>query len=305
MSTSVTSLLLGPLSPREFIERHWNASRPLHVGGARDRFEPLCSEEAIRAAFAAPSCEIRIGFPRNVAAGNPLLPRGARAPSWGTAQVPRRSVDRLFQAGGTINLVGLDGCCPPAARLSRALQAELCFPGSVVSEALISPPGSGFSAYHIDPVASFTLQLAGSKTWDVCRAPAVEWPLHNAQLDASGNPFYHLRSTPPAEWEKLPAVDQAEVDTFRLEPGSFLYVPPGHWHRARAGDSVSVSLLFYFQDDRDLTVAHLLDRLYADPAFRRLPIGWHEEAGGALHRDVAAHYRYRLAAVARLLKETP
>jgi hypothetical protein len=158
----------------------------------------------------------------------------------GGKDVPReRFTRRVFVSGGSVDdavdPVGLADCLRDGASVfvhavhhHRADLAGVCSAvgqrvrAPVIPHVVISPPGSKGLAIHADREHVAVLQLAGTKTWDVFRAPGLRQPGRNRiRLD-----------------EEL----SCEVaDRFELRPGDLLNVPSGTPHHAwTAGGSGSI-----------------------------------------------------------------
>jgi len=102
---------------------------------------------------------------------------------------------------------------------------------------------------HYDPEDLIILQVEGSKRWKIY-GPAVSNPV-------IGMP----QQEPPPE--QSPIFDEV------LQPGDFLFVPGGNWHRCENGPGRSVHLGFFFQPPTGWHfIKAAMSDLVADETFR-------------------------------------
>lgn len=235
--------LLGGLSPRAFLLRHWQR-RPLFVRGALPRFLDPLTPEQLFALACEPEIESRL-----------VLVRGGRRPyqrSFGP-QRPRR-LARLKRSHWTLLVQGVDRHVPAVARL-RGLFSFI--PRWRIDDVMVSFAVRGGSVGpHVDNYDVFLLQGRGRRRWQIQSRP--DRGLRR------GLDLQVLRRFEP---------DREEL----LGPGDMLYVPPGVAHHGMAlEDSLTYSIGFRAPSHRTLVALfaeRLLasipeDRLYADPDLR-------------------------------------
>jgi 50S ribosomal protein L16 3-hydroxylase len=237
------SRLLGGLSPRAFLARHWQ-KKPLLVRGALPRFrDPLTPGELLGLAC-EPEVESRL-----------VLLRGGRRP-YRLIEGPQRAgrLRRLPAADWTLLVQGVDRLRPAAAAL---LERFFFFPRWRRDDVMVSfaARGGGVGA-HVDNYDVFLIQGMGRRRWRIQERPEPAL--------VRGLPLRVLRRfRADSEWV--------------LGPGDMLYVPPGVAHEGVAlEDSLTYSVGFRAPSHRALVAAfaeRLLasipeDRLYADPDLR-------------------------------------
>lgn len=97
----------------------------------------------------------------------------------------------------------------------------------------ISRKGSAEAAWHYDNNHNFTFQLYGSKDWHTVDGGNNKNVISSrGLLDAPRNRTEQQSRTP----------DFSKERTTRLEAGSGIYIPPGHWHRVVPVDADPVCL---------------------------------------------------------------
>lgn len=235
--------LLGGLSPRAFLSRHWQ-KRPLFVRGALPRFLDPLTPAQLFALACEPEIESRL-----------VLVRGGRRPyqrSFGP-QRPRR-LARLPHSHWTLLVQGVDRHVPGVARL---IDLFAFLPRWRIDDVMVSFAVRGGSVGpHVDNYDVFLLQGRGRRRWQIQSRP--DRGLRR------GLDLQVLRRFEP---------DREEV----LGPGDMLYVPPGVAHHGVAlEDSLTYSIGFRAPSHRTLVALfaeRLLasipeDRLYADPELR-------------------------------------
>jgi len=207
--------LFAPLSASEFLSRHWRR-RPLFTGGAGWSSKLRFTTEEFRRELA--------NLP-NVKAQ--FLSRGRHRE---TAIAGSQAQD-LFDAGMSICAAGIERRHPALAEFAERIRDETRFAGDVCVNAYWSPAGGGFGT-HFDEQHVFILQVEGSKRWAISTETGCEAPPENLVYSPEGAAAFRarypeLRIEPP---------DEGSFVEHELLPGDCLYLPPGTWHRTRAGD---------------------------------------------------------------------
>ena len=240
MTPSITQplALLGGLSPRQFMQRHWQ-KKPLLVRGAVPGLDPLLSRAELFELAARDEVESRLVV-RN--GGNWKMRRGP---------LPRRGLPPLSQPDWTLLVQGVDLHHDGA----HALLSRFRFvPDARLDDLMISVASDGGGVGpHFDSYDVFLLQAQGKRRWRI-----------GAQSDLSlvdGMPLKILKNFTPQE-------------EFVLEPGDMLYLPPHYAHDGVAeGECMTYSIGFRAPSYQELGEAFLqfmadsidLPGRYADP----------------------------------------
>ena len=239
---SALRTLLGGISAREFLRRHWQ-QRPLLVRGAWPGLrDPVSVSDLFRFAARA-DCESRLV----------ARDRGR----WRLEHGPFRTAHlRAMPARGwTLLVQGVNHLVPAADRLLRAFRF---LPYARLDDVMASYAADGGGVGpHFDSYDVFLLQGRGRRRWRVSRQRDLE-------LDPRA-PLRILR-------------DFRAGEEWVLEPGDMLYLPPGVAHEGTAlGPCITYSIGFRSPAARELGVeflAFLQDRLelgdkrYADAGAR-------------------------------------
>jgi len=264
--------LLGGLSPRTFLQRHWQ-KRPLLVRGALPGFRGLSGERALAALAARDDVESR------------LVER--RRGRWSVSHGPIPPA-RLRRAGRFDWTLLVSGANLYAAAADRLLRRFDFLPQARLDDVMVSyaVPGGGVGP-HADSYDVFLLQGPGRRVWRLAR------PRDYALV--AGAPL------------RLIADFEAEEEIL-AEPGDLLYLPPGWGHDGVALDSCfTYSIGFRAPRGAELGAAFLdwlharglPEREYRDPGLRpgargaRIPAAMLRHAAAALarirwsHADVA------------------
>jgi 50S ribosomal protein L16 3-hydroxylase len=211
MDVDLKLALLGGLSPRQFMRRHWQ-KRPFLIRQAVPAVQPPVSRGELFELAARDDVESRL-----VSSG------GARG--WALRQGPfgRRQIPSLSRAGWTLLVQGLDLHVPAAHDL---LSQFRFVPEARLDDLMISYASDGGGVGpHWDSYDVFLLQVQGRRRWRV-------GPVSDATL-VEGMPVKLLAKFQP-------------TDEWVLEPGDMLYVPPrwGHDGIAVGGDCMTCSIGF-------------------------------------------------------------
>jgi len=226
------------MDERRFLAEHWQRE-PLLVRGALPGFRDCLPRRALAALARREDVESRL-----------IWHRGAR---YRVAHGPQREADlaRLSGADATLLVQGVDRQVPAVHAM---LEAFAFIPRARRDDLMISDaaPGGGVGP-HVDSYDVFLFQARGRRLWRIARR-------FDPELDEEA-PLRLLRRFEPEE-------------EFLLEPGDFLYLPPGVAHDGVALDDCATwSVGFRAPSARELAAgwcAWLEDsvqeeRLYADP----------------------------------------
>jgi len=273
--------LLGGLSARGFMRRHWQ-KKSLLVRGAFADAGPPCDRAALFELAGREEVEARVVIRQ---------PGGSEAKSWQLKHGPfaRRALPPVRQPGWTLLVQGLDLHLDAARRM---LSAFRFVPQARLDDVMLSwaSDGGGVGP-HLDSYDVFLLQVQGRRRWRY--GPAADTAL------VPGLPLKIL-----ANFE--PACDEV------LEPGDLLYLPPGWAHEGTAVGECMTASIGFRAPERSLLAAELLGRLAdvqtrpddADAPSR--PVLYRDPAQAATAepgRVPAALQGFSRAAVERALRE--
>ena len=222
--------LLGGLSPRLFMQRHWQ-KKPLLVRGAVPDLAPLLDRAALFKLASRAEVESR------------LVVRSAGGWKMRSGPLARRSLPPLTQRDWTLLVQGIDLHLDAA----QALLGQFRFvPDARVDDLMVSwaSDGGGVGP-HYDSYDVFLLQAQGRRRWRFGR-----------QKDLS------LRADTPL---KILARFEPQEDHV-LEPGDLLYLPPRYAHDGVAlGECQTYSIGFRAPTRSELG-RELLQRVADDAA---------------------------------------
>lgn len=211
MDLDPASTLLGGLSPRQFMSRHWQR-RPLLVRQAWPGVQPPIDRAGLFELASRDDVESR------------LVTQAQGGQSWSLRRgpLPRRALPPLSRPGWTLLVQGLD------LHLERAHEMLSRFrfvPDARLDDLMVSyaTDGGGVGP-HLDSYDVFLLQVQGRRRWRI--GPVADPAL------VPGLPVRILSNFEP---------DQEWV----LEPGDLLYLPPRWGHDGIAeGDCMTCSIGF-------------------------------------------------------------
>ena len=270
MDISLASPLLGGLSPQTFMRRHWQ-KKPLLVRQAMPGGLELVSRAQLVALASHDEVESRLVVQR---AGRWSLRQGPMA---------RAAMPPFKQPHWTLLVQGLDLHLPAA----RALLERFRFvPDARLDDVMVSfaTDGGGVGP-HVDSYDVFLLQTQGRRRWRIGKITAPEL--------VPDVPLKILANFEPEE-------------SFLLEPGDMLYLPPGWAHDGVAeGECMTCSIGFRVSGRDELArevVQRMLDGADLDergPLYRDPMLAATTEPG----RVPAALQAFAAQAVARLLAD--
>ena len=228
MDTQHPLQLLGGLSPRQFMKRHWQ-KKPLLIRQAIPGFKPLLDRAALFALAAREEVESR------------MLSQGPKGWQLRHGPFERRAFPSLKTPDWTMLVQGVDLHDDAV----HALMQQFRFvPDARLDDVMISyaTDGGGVGP-HFDSYDVFLLQAHGQRRWRIGR-----------QKDLSlveGLPLKILANFQPE-------------DEYLLDPGDMLYLPPRWAHDGVAvGECMTYSIGFR-QPGRGELARELLQRLAED-----------------------------------------
>jgi 50S ribosomal protein L16 3-hydroxylase len=236
----MASTLLGGLSPRTFLRRHWQ-KRPLLVRGAFPAFRDPVTPARLLALAARAGVESRL-----------VMEKGGEHP-WQLVPGPLSParLRRLGRSHWTVLVHGVDARLPAVADLVDLFDFLPRWRVDDVLVSLAAPQGS--VGPHVDTYDVFLLQGRGRRRWRIAE--------RFVEAYRPGLDLRILRGfRPEREWV--------------LEPGDMLYLPPGVAHHGVALDEcLTYSIGLRAPAEVDLVAGYLQrvvasvdrSRLYADP----------------------------------------
>jgi 50S ribosomal protein L16 3-hydroxylase len=268
MNTSESIALLGHISPDQFMRHYWQ-KQPLLVRAAVPQDHPMIPRSELFNLAAREEIESR------------LVVRRDRA--WELVQGPIavKHLPKTTQPDWTLLVQGVDLHLPAA----RALLSQFAFvPSARLDDVMVSwaSDGGGVGP-HVDSYDVFLLQLQGRRRWRI-------GPVGNVTLVPDAPLKLLQKFEPQQSWD--------------LEPGDMLYLPPGWAHEGVAlGECMTASIGFRAPGQAALgreVLQYMLDgaepleadALYSDAAQQattapgRIPAGLQAFAADAVARFV-------------------
>lgn len=221
--------LLGGISPKTFMQRHWQ-KKPLVIRQAIPGFAPLLDRAELLDLAAQEDVESRLVVQASVKGGA----------GWRFKHGPfaRKALPPFKQAGWTMLVQGVD---LHDERLHALMNQFRFVPDARLDDLMISyaTDGGGVGP-HFDSYDVFLLQAHGRRRWRIGR-----------QKDLSLQPDMPLKILANFEPE----------EEFVLEPGDMLYLPPKYAHDGIAeGECMTYSIGFRSPDRAELA-QEILQRL--------------------------------------------
>ncbi len=259
--------LLAPVTPRAFLDQHWEKT-PLHAPnpGGRD-FTNLISTKRMDQLLAE---QVFSPDTLSMARAEPKISPDAYM--YDNGIVDRGLVARTYQEGATLIMPQLHRRQRPLADLCRALELELSHP--LQTNIYLTPPNAQGFQTHYDTHDVLVLQVEGTKRWRLYDTPV-------------GAPFRGEQFTPDA----VAAGDiTAELV---MQPGDVLYVPRGLMHDAvnadTDGPSLHITTGILVKTWADFLLEAVSEAALKSPALRAaLPPGFTDMETDALKPQIEA-----------------
>jgi 50S ribosomal protein L16 3-hydroxylase len=225
MNIETPLTLLGGLSPRLFMQRHWQ-KKPLLIRQAWPGVAPPLTRAQALAAVSNPDLESRL-----VVQTTDTKRGGNATTTLRRGPMPRRALPSPSQPGWTVLLQGLDLHVDAAHAM---LQRFRFVPDALLDDVMLSwaSLGGGVGP-HTDDYDVFLLQVQGRRHWRVGPAKQPQW-VDGAALKRLSN------FNPTMAWT--------------LDAGDMLYLPPqwGHDGVAVDGECMTCSIGFRAPSSHDL-----------------------------------------------------
>ncbi len=275
--SEILKALLGPEVLDEFLSDYW-PDRVFVAHGDRARLpEALLDQELNQ--FDALSRRYKgvVSFFGDARSGHMVPVEGIEAAA-------------PYRCGLSVYLTDVGPYFPDVDRLVRKLEFELGINEGCARAGVFASPASGGISCHYDSVDVFSIQLRGTKKFDLAPVTGLRYPW-GFQYITGNRPIDDLY---PQATEGFPDSENVEFQTVEMRPGTVLYMPRGHWHRTEAaGDSISVSIGMEPPSAAECVLEQLRLLLLQDPAWRKPLYGaW----GAGAMRDAAIERATKLMA---------
>lgn len=237
----MTNSVLGKLSPEEFLKEYWQ-KKPLLLRQTYKKAVGLIDPDTLAGLACEPHVSSRL-----------VLEKNGTHP-WQVKQGPfkTRDLTKLGKAHWSLLVQAVDRRVPEIA----ALWDDFRFiPNWRLDDIMISlAPDGGSVGPHLDQYDVFLVQIHGKRRWDI-------------SAERVADDFY-----PDLDLRILKEFHPAE--SFVLEPGDVLYLPPGYAHHGVAvGECMTLSVGFRAPDNLSLldgftayaTAKDENQRFYLDP----------------------------------------
>jgi len=195
---------------------------------------------------------------------------------------------KFHAAGATLYFINV-----PLPALTDSIADFFGAPRRQVIASLFYTPAGGGAVPHFDKNENFTIQLTGTKRWQVGLAPMVPFAPDSYTL---GSPAITPALAPLLEKAQRPPEQMVE-----LKPGTLFYVPRGTVHHTSAGEpSWSLNLSYTPTMWLDLLRVGLQERLGASPHWRAIVTGAGRDGTGG---DPAAQHANTLPVLLAQLRD--
>jgi len=249
---TVLAALFGEKGSKTFLASHWPEQR-------------FCVHGSIAHLPAILRCPELHGL-------DALAQRYAGPVAFGLGATDTRTINadtnacNLFKLGFSVYLADIAALLPGGKTWLTALERELgVVAGCSKIGAFASPRGDGLPC-HFDAEDVISVQLSGSKTFDVAKVDDLAFPV-GRQFGPNMLPPDELY---PQATGGFPQPDGLKFERIRMDPGSVLFIPRGTWHTTHAeSDSFSISVGIRAPAGLDYLLHQLRSLLLQDPEWRR------------------------------------
>jgi 50S ribosomal protein L16 3-hydroxylase len=216
-------LLLGPMRD-EFLRTCW-PERPFVYHGSLDRLVRLTSAAALQGVPQLLSARAAHYQDMTVFGGNGFAKRMA----------PREAI-HFYQRGDNLSCSDLESTIPEVRAVLAELAADLREPPQYFHCGVFAASGGRGVTMHYDTGLNFNVQLRGEKVWRLAPNRHVDHPLEPCDNQDDHAPRFARRPFPSA----MPG----DAMTFRVKPGSVVFVPRGYWHETDTfGESLALTMV--------------------------------------------------------------
>jgi len=151
------------------------------------------------------------------------------------------AIRKAIHSGKSICVSRIDQVHKQLGQLCRLLEVAIGLPGLANCHVYYSPPGTGYSFFHVDAGVAVTLQIEGEKKWRYSQGVSIPWPLSAGGYRKDNFEWLGRSPWQPEEKEFSTPKNQVIIEQ-KLAPGDILIIPSGVWHSACAEQSTSLSV---------------------------------------------------------------
>jgi hypothetical protein len=171
-----------------------------------------------------------------------------------------------YQCGLSVYLADVSTCFPDVAAMIRSLEAELGVNEGCSRAGVFASPTRGGIACHFDAADVISIQLKGTKRFDLAPVTEIPYPWGD-QYHPGNRPQNDLY---PQATSGFPEWRTAEFQSVDMQPGSVLYMPRGTWHRTEASeDSIALSIGISPPSAAECVLDQLRLVMLQDPEWRK------------------------------------
>jgi ribosomal protein L16 Arg81 hydroxylase len=171
-----------------------------------------------------------------------------------------------YRCGLSVYLADVSPYFPEVERMVRNLERELGINEGCARAGVFASPTSAGISCHYDSVDVFSVQLRGTKKFDVAPVTQLRNPWGSQYVPGS-RPIDDLYAQ---AGDGFPHWENSEFQTVEMTPGTVLYMPRGTWHRTEAqGDSIAVSIGMNPPSAAECILEQLRLLLLQDPTWRK------------------------------------
>ena len=171
-----------------------------------------------------------------------------------------------YRCGLSVYLTDVSPYFPEIEAMVRMLEFELGINEGCARAGVFASPTNGGISCHYDSVDVFSIQLRGTKKFDLAPVSELRHPW-GFQYITGSRPIDDLYAQAT---EGFPSWEQVDFTTVVMEPGTVLYMPRGTWHRTEAeADSIAVSIGMEPPSAAECVLEQLRLLLLQDPVWRK------------------------------------
>jgi hypothetical protein len=171
-----------------------------------------------------------------------------------------------YRCGLSVYLTDVGPYFADITAMVRKLEFELGVNEGCARAGVFASPTNGGISCHYDSVDVFSIQLRGTKKFDLAPVTELRHPW-GFQYITGSRPIDDLY---PQASDGFPSWENVEFQTVEMQPGTVLYMPRGTWHRTEAeGDSIAVSIGMEPPSAAECVLEQLRLLLLQDPDWRK------------------------------------
>jgi ribosomal protein L16 Arg81 hydroxylase len=178
--------------------------------------------------------------------------------------------------GFSLSVARINDYAPHLKILCRNIRSALH--EHIKAGAIVTTGEGGAFKLHFDPEDLIILQVEGRKRWKIFGPPVV-------------NPVAGMKSAITAPPEDTLLFDEI------LDPGDFLFLPAGNWHRCENQSSRSLHLGIFFQPPNGLDVIKTITSKLMTDETLRAPLSRGTANPSAVEEDIKARAIERIGAL--------